>query len=441
MASSSAPGDLGDSHTRRRDACPSAHASFEAADGALLRVRVPGGTIGSCGLRAISAAAALSDNGIIELTNRANIQLRGFTTSAAARALAVLVDADLVHPDGGADARRNVIGSPLAGIDTDELVDVRPTVAAVADVLTGWTGALSPKFGVIVDGGGPSHLRGRRHDVVLGAVIVDGRVVFEVGFGEALPVGHPVDPCTRVLVVEVGDAARLVAVALGLGMGLGHRIGDRPADVVMRLGRDAALTALSVAAGGRIVDSSRLERPALPSSAPIGVGNGWVGGAPVLGRMDASALMALADVADRFGRGEVRITTRRSVVVPVRSDADVHALRLGLETIGMYTDVLAPAASVIACAGSTGCTSGEADTQADALALIARLPWGSSAAATPVHVSGCPKRCASRSTAMLTLVAAAGRYDVFDAAGPIAADLEPADAFSIALTRASRSKI
>ena len=433
MASSTALGDLGDLVALRRDACPSAHAPFEAADGALLRVRVPGGIIGSCGLRAIAAAAALSDNGIIELTNRANIQLRGFTATAAARALAVLIDADLVDPDDGADARRNVVGSPLAGIDTGELVDVRPTVAAVADVLTGWTGAISPKFGVIVDGGGVSHLRGRRHDVVLGAVVVDGRVVFEVGFGEALPVGQQVDPCTPTLVVEVGDAARVVAVALGLS--------ERPADVVKRLGRDGALTALSDAVGGRIVNGSRLERPALPSAAPIGVGNGWVGGAPVLGRMDESALVALADFADRFGHGQVRITPWRSVVLPVRSDADVRALRVGLETIGMYTDVLAPAASVIACAGRTGCTSAEADTRADALALIARLPRGDRSAPTPIHLSGCPKRCASRSTAMLTLVAMAGRYDVFDAAGPVAADLEPADAFSLALTRASGWKV
>lgn len=437
MASSTALGDLGDLVALRRDACPSAHAPFEAADGALLRVRVPGGIIGSGGLRAIAAVANRSNNGIIELTNRANIQLRGFTATAATSALAVLIDADLVNPDRGADARRNVVGSPLAGIDTGELVDVRPTVAAVADVLTGWTGAISPKFGVIVDGGGVSHLRERRHDVVLGAVVVDGRVVFEVGFGEALPVGQQVDPCTPTLVVEVGDAARVVAVALGLGLWLS----ERPADVVKRLGRDGALTALSDAVSGRIVNGSRLERPALPSAAPIGVGNGWVGGAPVLGRMDESALVALADFADRFGHGQVRITPWRSVVVPVRSDADVRALRVGLETIGMYTDVLAPAASVIACAGSTGCTSGAADTQADARALIARLPRGDRSAATPIHLSGCPKRCASRSTAMLTLVAMAGRYDVFDAAGPVAADLEPADAFSLALTRASGWKV
>ena len=87
---------------------------------------------------------------------------------------------------------------------------------------------------------------------------------------------------------------------------------------------------------------------------------------------------------------------------------------------------------MIACAGSTGCSAGQADTQADARTLIELLR--SAPQSGTVHLSGCPKRCASRATNMLTLVAIGGRYDVFDGNVRIADALSPTDALALAAT-------
>lgn len=411
-----------DLERRRRDACPSAHVPFAAADGALLRVRVPGGRLAAADLRAVADAAAHSDNSIIELTNRANLQLRGYAAGPAQTALDGLIAAGLVRPDLDEDARRNVIGSPLAGIDAEAL-DTKPVVDAIDAILMTHTAPLSPKFGVIVDGGGTIHLRGRRHDLVFGAAELDGQSVFEIALGDALAIGRSIAATS--LVVEPAAAARVVAAVLAL-----LQPGERGGELTKRIGRSGVVGALTAVAGCRVVASDAITRPTEPAAIPIGRGSGWVAGAPSLGRTNTDGMRALADLAEQLGAHEVRITPWRSVVVPLRSDADAAAAEARLVAIGMCTDVRQPAVSVIACAGSSGCTAGEADTQADARTLIDLL--GSAPQSRTIHLSGCPKRCASRSANMLTLVAAGGLYDVYDGTDRIADALSPTAALALA---------
>ena len=420
-------GSLGveaDLERRRRDACPSTHVPFAAADGALLRVRVPGGCLSAADLRAVANAAVHSDNGIIELTNRANLQLRGYAAGQAQTALDEFIAAGLVRPDGDEDARRNVIGSPLAGIDADTL-DTRPIVDTIIAILMTHTGPISPKFGIIVDGGGSIHLRGRRHDVVLGAAKLDGRTVFEIALGDGFAVARANHATS--IVVEPAAAAGVVAAVLGLLLP-----GERGAELVVRIGFPTIVGALTAVAGCHVTSSDSLTRPTERAAIPIGRGSGWVAGAPVLGRMNADGLRGLADLAEQLGTNEVRITPWRSVVVPLRSDEGADSAVNRLNSIGMCTDVREPAVSVIACAGRTGCIAGEADTQADARTLIDLL--GSAPQSRTIHLSGCPKRCASRATNMVTLVAAGGRYDVYDGTDRIADALSPTDALALAAT-------
>ncbi len=150
----------------------------------------------------------------------------GPTSSCAALALealpeltAALTDAGLVAPQG--DDRRNVVVGPTAGIDGDEVVDPRPLARAVAGALAALTGAVAPKFGVLLDGGGRVHLRARRHAVALGAVrLADGTVAWEVVVDGALPSSRP--PGAVVTVVPTEDVVTVVTRA---GRGRGRRSG------------------------------------------------------------------------------------------------------------------------------------------------------------------------------------------------------------------------
>lgn len=111
--------------TRDEDACPGALSVHQAADGALARVRLPGGMITAGQLAALADAAQQNAGGTLELTGRGNVQVRGITDTAAVAA-AVAAAGLLPSPDH--ETVRNIVASPLSG-RTGGLTDVRPWVS------------------------------------------------------------------------------------------------------------------------------------------------------------------------------------------------------------------------------------------------------------------------------------------------------------------------
>ncbi len=382
----------------RRDACPSVQVPFQTVDGALLRVRLPGGLANSAMLRSVAEVAGWAPGSQVEITNRANLQIRGVRPADVNHARAVLTNSGAVRANGSGEARVNVVASPLTGIDPTEVLDVRATVAVVADLLyTAAPPGLPAKFGVIVDGGGDVHLRGRRHDLALGAVVADGSVRLEVALGDGLALERSAGP---VLLVDPAAVPILVAAVMAL---CAH--GDRGADVLAHHGYERLMQRLAqdVGNGARVVDPQTVRCHWQPSQIPVGVGAGWVSGTPVLGRMCADDLSSLADLADAHSGGEVRVTTWRNVLLPT---TDTQKVQTRLQQLHMYTDGSDPVQSVVACAGSTGCSSGTADTQAHGRTLIntlRTLPEAKRPAS--VHLSGCAKGCASTACGTFTLIA------------------------------------
>ena len=112
-----------------RGACPTARRPFVAADGLLVRVRVADCELPVAGLRALGAAAGRHGNGVVELTSRANVQLRGVRPEALDTLVADLVAAGLLPADEADEPRCDVVVPPTAGLGLSEPVDVR-TIAA-----------------------------------------------------------------------------------------------------------------------------------------------------------------------------------------------------------------------------------------------------------------------------------------------------------------------
>src|SRR4051812_20496688 len=112
----------------RADACPGALQTHAAADGALARVRVPGGLLSAAQLRVLAAAARDLGDGGLELTSRGNVQLRGLTAAAIPELGNRLAGAGLL-PSETHERVRNVLASVLTG-RSGGLLDVRPWVAA-----------------------------------------------------------------------------------------------------------------------------------------------------------------------------------------------------------------------------------------------------------------------------------------------------------------------
>ena len=118
----------------RDDACPGAVRLHEAADGFLARVRVPGGWLSLAQAQALGEAAARLGDGGLELTSRGNVQLRGLGPDAGADLAGVLQAAGLL-PSLDHDRARNVVASPLSGLDGRGRLDLSPWIAALDEIL------------------------------------------------------------------------------------------------------------------------------------------------------------------------------------------------------------------------------------------------------------------------------------------------------------------
>lgn len=392
-----------------RGVCPSVDRPMEAADGLLVRVRVPGGALGADQVRALARAAARDGSGVVEVTSRANVQVRGVRPGSLARLRADLSDAGLATA-----APVDVVVAPAAGLDPTEVADVRPPARELLVALAAAGGDRHPKAGVLVDGGGAASLRGRPYDVGLGAARRrdTGRAAVELALGAALPPGT-----ASAYVVPLDAAPAVAAAVLTLA-------GDRRVrELVDEAGAEALHAEVRRRTGVAVdrLPPSALERAEPRDRAPLGAHALFVGAAPVLGRLDAAQLAAVAAAADGHGDGTVRLTPWRSLLVPVAvsalgPDAPAAAadLEADLRAAGLVTDPDDPATSVVACAGRAGCPAGLTDTVSDARRLIDARRAAGRGPGPSVHVSGCGKRCASRRTHDVTLVASApDRYDVF----------------------------
>ena len=171
----------------RRGACPGLSAPMSSGDGLLARLR-PTGTISLSAFAALCAAARDFGNGVIEITSRGSIQIRGLTATSAP-CFADAVSALAIAADDGIPVHSNA----LAGLDAHEILDA----GSVADDLrralarTSLPARLAPKVSVVIDGGGACRLNNLSADIRLSADLANGDVLFHVGIaGDELSLIH-----------------------------------------------------------------------------------------------------------------------------------------------------------------------------------------------------------------------------------------------------------
>ncbi|RDW13471.1 precorrin-3B synthase, partial [Paracoccus thiocyanatus] len=97
--------------------CPGALRPMQSGDGLVLRIRPRNGRLLPEQAQAIADLAWTHGNGLMDLTSRANLQLRGLRPAGHAAAIAVLTGIGLIDRDAAAEARRNVVLSPFAALD------------------------------------------------------------------------------------------------------------------------------------------------------------------------------------------------------------------------------------------------------------------------------------------------------------------------------------
>ena len=339
------------------DRCPGVRRPFRASDGAIVRIRKPGGRLPVAVLRHLLNIAQRWGDGMVYVTSRGNIQLRALPLDDRGAVPGPIADAisatGLVPPTH--ELVRNMICSPLAGAG-------RPDLLPLVDELD--TELL---------------------DVPLLAEL-PGRFMWAFDNGSGDVAGEPWDLCYQSLDAEHG----LVATAAGQAW-------DVPAveapSVLLALAQDFQL--YRTQADHPVWHVDELATPigeGFATQADRGIvvrrppqvgrhGADLVAGAP-LGRLTADMIGALSTLH------EVQVTPWRSVLVP---DAADHADDLA--AAGWTVDPADPWASVSACTGLPGCRKSSIGTEALARNLVAAAATDLTLVTPPIHISGCARRC------------------------------------------------
>ncbi len=392
-----------------------------ALDGSICRVKLTFGDLSAEQARQVAEAAKRFGNGVIEITNRANLQIRGVQPEAEASLIRALLDAGLGPLTDKGDDVRNVMISPVAGLDTNT-VDIRPLALRLLQILQ--TNAsyqtLSPKFSVLIDGGESVAMVDHPHDIWVSPINPAGTTPqFAFGVAGVPPTKHG-DQTTLGSVggEHVFDLITKI-LDLFIDWSRDHPAASRLRHMIAETGTACLAEKLESHPGFGLAKamSDWYRAPPRPNAhlGVLPVRDGLtclVGAIPPLGRLDPGLLWALADLAGKRGNGTLRMTPWQSVILAGVATSEAESVLADLESLGLRFDVRQPLATMISCSGSAGCGSALAATQADGLRLAALL--GAGTAIPQIHMSGCRKSCASPSAQPVTLVATApGHYDIF----------------------------
>jgi sulfite reductase (ferredoxin) len=385
----------------------------------MMRVRVDGGALTTEQLRVIGEVSRDYARDTADITDRQNIQLHWVRIEDVPAIWEKIEAVGLYTTEACGDCPRVILGSPVAGIAADEIVDGTPAIREIVEKYIG-----SPEFSNLPRKFKTGISGSPRHDVV--------HEINDVAF---VGVEHP----------EHGPGFDLwVGGGLSTNPMLGKRLGawvplEEVPDVwegVVSVFRDYGYRRLRhrarikflVADWGperfrEILETEYLKRPLVDGPAPeapalpidhVGVheqkdGKRYVGAAPIAGRVSGSLLVELAKAAERAGSGRVRLTPQQKVVVLDVPESEVDQLSADLAKLGLQSNPSPWRRSTMACTGIEFCKLAIVETKKRAADLITaleeRLADLNSQLDVPVsvHINGCPNSCARIQTADIGL--------------------------------------
>lgn len=416
----------------------------------MCRLRFAAGLVNSHQLRGVATLAERHGHPVLQLTTRSNLQLRGIGGAAALEVLQGLADLGIISRGTGADSVRNVSANATAGFDRRELIDTSALareahhrILASRSLL-----ALPRKFTVTFDGGGSvgalpetADLGFRAVAVAAGAGVLPG-VYFRLLLGGATSharygrdAGVLVSPeqCVDVIeqvlemYVEHGDRSNRRRARLSYlieSWGMPRFVGELQTRLA-RLWRASPNAAPSAADAAPLVQASPLPfvaiedcQSAMPPDAFAHIGfhnqkprgRSYAGVVLPLGQLTLAQARGIADIADDYGSGEVRLTPHQNLIIPGLQDTQLHRVKDALASLSLTWSASAFRAGLVACTGSTGCQLAVGDTKRRGEELVQRLEAQvklTAAIEQPlrIHISGCPHACAQHTTADIGLLA------------------------------------
>ncbi len=373
---------------QRRGACPGLSAPMATGDGLLVRL-MPLGTIPLAAFSKLCTAARQHGNGVIEITARGSIQVRGINAASAPRFAATVAALGVAAEDG-----IPIHSCPLSSLDPEEILDASPLAADLRRALaqTSLAARLAPKVSVAIDGGGGLGLDELAADVRLGAETINNGAAFRVGVG--------------------GDAARAMQLGVVATNG-GVAAAMRLLEVIAQRGRDARardiLAAEGVAPFRSVLTDLLIGNVSLPAARRCGDAIGLhalrdgsltYGLGLAFGHSDAAALERLTEAGGTAGAIGLRAAPGRVLMIVGLAPEMSSSFLAAAERLGFIVRADDARRHVVACAGAPICSSAHIAAR-DIAPAIAAPHLGRSFA---IHISGCAKGCAHPAPAALTIV-------------------------------------
>jgi precorrin-3B synthase len=387
---------------RRRGACPGLSAPMQTGDGLLARFTAIGiipldAFVGLC------AAARQCGNGVIEITARGSIQVRGLSSASAPRFAGAIATLGITR-DGPP-----ILTNPLAGLVGQETLDAATLAADLRRTLAGTSLAarLAPKVCIAIDGGGALNLDELAADLRLRAAARNGERVLDVSIGGDGASAVMLGTITPDHVVAV--TTRLLEVIARRGHG------TRARDIVAAEGmapfREALADLLAATANpGASEDPALNSRRTGNARAGALIGRRWLrdgslacGVGLAFGHADALLLEQLIEAAATSGASGICAAPGRVLIAIGLTGDAASTFSNAAERLGFIVRADDARRYVTACAGAPVCASAHIEARAMAPGIAAQAGSLLGEAFT-VHVSGCAKGCAHPSPAALTIV-------------------------------------
>ena len=374
----------------------------------MMRVRLDGGAVSTEQLRVLAGISRDFARDTADISDRQNIQYHWIEIESVPEIWRRLEACGMQTVEACGDTPRVILGSPVAGIAADEIIDPTPVINEIVERFIGDDSL--------------SNLPRKFKSAITGHPSLD--VVHEINDISLVGVVHP----------DLGPGYDLwVGGGLSVAPRLAERLGafvreDQAAEVwhgVIRLFRDYGYRRLRAKARlkfllaqwgpekfRQILETEYLGYPLADGPAPapstlpadhVGVhrqsdGRAYVGLAPIVGRVSGTILDALADAAEAAGSHRIRFTPHQKVLVLDVETARVDTLLAATESLGLTAHPSPFRRATMACTGIEYCKLAFVETKNAArttvLELEQRLSDVTLAAPISLHVNGCPNSCA-----------------------------------------------
>lgn len=385
----------------------------------MLRVRIDGGDLTTEQLRVIGGISTDFGRDTADITDRQNVQLHWIRVEDVPEIWRRLESVGLSTTEACGDVPRVILGSPVAGIAADEIIDPTPVIREIADR---WIGDLEVsnlprKFKTAITGHPSQDVVHEINDVSLVGVVHP-----ELGPGYDLWVGGGLSTKARLAdrigaFVSAERAPEVWHAVVSIFRDYGYRRLRNKARMKYLLedwGPERFRTVLEEEYLGYALPDGPAPAPPTRPGDHVGVheqkdGRFYIGAAPVVGRSSGTTLTALADLLEAHGSTRLRTTPHQKIVVLDVERDRVDAVVAGLKELGLDPEPSVFRRSTIACTGLEFCKLAIVDTKDTATAAIAQLEERLADLADrlperlTLHVNGCPNSCARIQTADIGL--------------------------------------